>query len=190
MERVYRQERKRHTPPGRKALLDLWLSVEDGIRTRSGCDTTRHFQCRVFSLSVTSLRGSISVSDRDAPPVGAQAYRVAIGSITSAFSPLRRHPPKPAARPRPLNQQSPSGWISGTFSGGVERGQTDAIPALCPPFRGGLPEGLGGGQRANCASSIGGDGPWGEAGHDAVPWHARGRNRLALRTQANTWNSV
>src|SRR4029077_11381019 len=32
----------------------LKTSGEGGIRTRGGCDTTRHFQCRTFGLSVTS----------------------------------------------------------------------------------------------------------------------------------------
>ena len=54
MNRVYRQETEWLTPPGHKPLLNLDLSGEGGIRTRGGCDTTRHFQCRTFGLSVTS----------------------------------------------------------------------------------------------------------------------------------------
>ena len=45
--------------PDAKAAIqlptDLQLtSGEGGIRTRGTCDSTRHFQCRTFGLSVTS----------------------------------------------------------------------------------------------------------------------------------------
>ena len=35
-------------------LAAMNTSGEGGIRTRGTCDSTRHFQCRTFGLSVTS----------------------------------------------------------------------------------------------------------------------------------------
>jgi hypothetical protein len=121
------------------------------------------------------------------------------------FGPRRQTDGRRREMIRRLNQQSPPGWISGTFSGGVKGGQTDAIPALRPPRgaarrAGGWParrqrlfhrkERAGGGQRATCALSAGGEGPGEKRATTRSPWHARGRNRLALRTQAKTWNSI
>ena len=48
MEKAQSESRRRVPSTARE------LSGEGGIRTRGGCDTTRHFQCRTFGLSVTS----------------------------------------------------------------------------------------------------------------------------------------
>ena len=38
----------------RTCEVSVYQSGEGGIRTRGTCDSTRHFQCRTFGLSVTS----------------------------------------------------------------------------------------------------------------------------------------